>query len=139
MLPVGEVVLSYSETDARCAKQHALVTDRYKYIYAPNNYSQALLQSSSFFDHTCQDECMKFADRGVLRFGERPLRKRNFLAMNPSAEIAEWIERLRFEMTRHMYLPRYWRASVVPSPARQLDCLELEQLRESLRTLGYIE
>ena len=67
----GEVVFSYSEADARCVKRHALVTDRYKYIYTPKNHFQALLQnSSSFFRRYLPGRVHEFADRGALRFGE---------------------------------------------------------------------
>ena len=56
-----------------------------------------------------------------------------------NAEIAEWIGRLRLEMIRHMNLPRCYHASVVPGPTGLLEGFQSEQLRKSLRTLGYIE
>ena len=43
----GEVVSSYSEADARCAERHALVTDRYRYIFTPKNHSQARYSHAS--------------------------------------------------------------------------------------------
>ena len=137
----GEVVSFYSEVDPRCAERHALVTDGYRYIFTPKNHSQALIQnSSSFFRRYLSGRVQGFADGGALRPGERSFRKkRNLLATKPRTDIAEWLDRLRLAMVGHMNLPRYWHASVVPGPARQWDYLQSEQLRESLRTLGYIE
>ena len=136
----NEVLFSYSEADARCAKRHALVTDRYKYIYTPKNHSQSLLQNSNlFFDDTCPKECRDLPTEELYDLESDPFERRNLLATNPSTDIAEWLDDLRLEMVGHMNLPRYWHTSVVPGPARQLDYLKLEQLRKSLRTLGYIE
>ena len=135
-----EVVFSYSEADARCAKRHALVTDQYKYIYTPKDHYQKLLQNSErFFDDTCAEECRDLPTEEFYDLKEDPFEKRNLLTKELSAERADWLERLRLEMVRHLNLPRHYRTTVMPGPAGLLNELETKQLRDSLKTLGYIQ
>ena len=64
--------------------------------------------------------------------------KRNLLTTYANAEIAEWIGRLRLEMIRHMNLPRYYHASVVPGPTGLLEGFQSEQLNDPRQSRGLI-
>jgi arylsulfatase A-like enzyme len=135
----GDIV-SFSEADGRCALRRALVTDRYKYIYAPRDEIQALYQANPlFFDETCPDPCRDLHVEELYDLHKDPFEKRNLLlAGNLDRERASALERLRLEMALHLNLPPRYSKSVMTGPRRPLDDEELEELEDSLRTLGYI-
>ena len=65
-----------------------------------------------------------------------PFEKRNLLTTHANAEIAEWIGRLRLEMIRHMNLPRYYHASVVPGPTGLLEGFQSEAIKGKPENAG---
>jgi arylsulfatase A-like enzyme len=137
-VPEGEV-LSYSEADGRCAARHALVTKRYKYIYTQRDESQALLQANPrFYDETCVEKCRDLPIEELYDLEKDPSENRNLLGGKLDPERAKTLEHLRMEMARFLNLPPHYTKGLVTGPRRSLDESELEELRESLRTLGYI-
>ena len=133
-------VVSFSEADGRCAMRRALVTERYKYIYTPRGELQALLQANDrFFDDTCKPECRDVPIEELYDLRKDPFEKQNLLEGRLNDERAEWLDRLRLEMAKHLNLPRYFTTNVVTGPGSGLDEEDQNELLESLRTLGYIQ
>jgi arylsulfatase A-like enzyme len=132
-------IVSFSEADGRCAQRRALATERYKYIYTQSDESQALLQASSrFFDETCLARCRELPIEELYDLEKDPFENRNLLGGKLDPERAKTLERLRLEMARHLNLPPRYSKSVMTGPRRPLDEERLEELRDSLRTLGYV-
>jgi arylsulfatase A-like enzyme len=132
-------IVSFSEADGRCALRRALVTERYKYIYTQRDENQALVQANPrFFDETCQERCRDLPIEELYDLHKDPFENRNLLGGKLDPELAKTLDRLRLEMARHLNLPPRYSKSVMTGPRRPLDEEELEELIESLRTLGYV-
>jgi arylsulfatase A-like enzyme len=132
------VVYSYSEADGRCASRHAVVTDRYKYIYTPKDHTQALLQGNSlFFDFNCPEICRNLPIEEFYDLQTDPFEKRNLFLGKLSRPERDWFDKLRLEMTKDFNLPHYYEVVVIPGPKTK-DDLKNEELQRQLRTLGYI-
>ena len=135
----GEEIVSYSEADGRCALRRALVTDRYKYIYTQRDESQALFQANPrFFDETCEERCRDLPIEEFYDLRKDPYENQNLLPGKLDPVRAEAVERLRLEMARLLNLPPRYTKSIMTGPRRTLDEQELQDLQESLRTLGYL-
>lgn len=138
--PSRPVTMSFSEADGRCVMRRALVTDRYKYIYTPRDERQSLLQANDrFFDDTCKAECRDVPIEELFDLHKDPFEKQNLLAGRLNDERSQWLERLRLEMARHLNLPSRYTTQLVTGPNTGIDEEAAKQLRDSLRTLGYIE
>lgn len=132
-------LVSFSEADGRCARRRALVSDRYKYIYTPRDQTQALLQASpKFFDETCPEKCRDLPIEELYDLRKDPFEKRNLLQGKLDPGRAKVLDRFRLEMVRCLNLPPRYSKSIMIGPRTPLDETELEELRKSLRTLGYI-
>lgn len=132
--------ISFSEADGRCAMRRALVTERYKYIYTPPGPTQSLLQANDrFFDDTCKPECRNVPTEELYDLHEDPFENQNLLEGRLDDERAQWLERSRLEMAKHLNLPPHYTTSVVTGPKSGLDDEATQELLESLKTLGYIQ
>lgn len=133
-------LLSFSEADGRCAMRRGLTGERYKYIYTLHDETQALMrQDESFFDDNCDELCRDLPTEELYDLREDPFERRNLLDGPLDGEREAWLNHLRNEMATHLDLPRLYSESDVGVPLEGLDDGEREELKESLRTLGYIQ
>lgn len=132
-------LVSFSEADGRCAKRQALVSGRYKYIYTAKDATQALLQANRrFVDETCTEECRDLPLEEFYDLMKDPFETQNLLDGQLSPPRRDELERLRLEMAAHLNLAPHYTTSVITGPKKVLGDSDIEELRDSLRTLGYI-
>lgn len=131
---------SYSEADARCWSRRAVVEERYKYIYTPNDpWSRILHRSDLFFDDVCERHpaCKRVPREELYDIEADPFEETDLLKQPLGDETAAALNRLRSRLTAQMNLPPRYRRGLTMgrhSP-RPID----DSSREALRALGYVE
>ena len=131
--------VSFSEADGRCAKRQAIVSDRYKYIYTAKDAAQELLRANPrFVDETCTKECDDLPTEELYDLVKDPFETQNLLEGRLSPARRDELARLRLEMAGHLNVTPRYTTSVITGPKSLLGDSDMEELRESLRTLGYI-
>jgi arylsulfatase A-like enzyme len=129
---------SFSEADARCVQRFALVTERFKYIYAPRGPAQLLLRSSKhFYDRSCPRTCRQLPPvEELYDLARDPEERSNLLGPEADAEALATVARMRADLERHLNQPPQYRTRVVSEPQAPPPDRDLQ---DALRALGYLD
>jgi len=133
-----KAAFSYSEADGRCWSRRAVVEERYKYIYTPQDPWHRLLRHSPlFFDDLCRRHpaCGEVPREELYDLKVDPFEETNLLKSPLAKEAEVALERLRIRLGMEMNLPVAYRRRLTRGSPRETD----ESVREALRALGYIE
>jgi arylsulfatase A-like enzyme len=142
-------VVSFSSADGRCVRRSALVGDRFKYIYTwAEPWDQLLLADASFFDGLCDiPACRSVPQEELYDLHQDPLEQTNLLLGDRDPPTLLALKASREAMREHLNLPVHYTLNVVvddPSasageaPAGKPPHID-ESVRESMRSLGYLE
>lgn len=141
LFPDGSPTTTFSIGDGRCAARAAIATATHKYIYTLQDpISRFLVEQDVFYDQLCQSRkaCSNVPEEEFYDLRADSSERDDLLARAaPPTEALRDVMELREELGRHLdRRPRYGsRDLTVVENQEDMD----PQVRESLRSLGYLQ
>ncbi|HJQ84404.1 MAG TPA: sulfatase [Candidatus Binatia bacterium] len=127
--------LSYSEADAYCARRHALVDARFKYIYTPVDTEGWLLNRLSLFHLDCPATCKTLPREEFFDLTRDPDEDHELIAGGMDEEQARALASYRSAMEQHLNLAPQYRRAIEPPRDFRLD----PDVQRALKALGYVQ